>query len=118
MQVILQERISERIEGHIESTSRSSAVQLDTAEWLGDRGFRTFYRAKKVRRQPRTCCRTRAHGRRRLMSSRQKRRRGCCAYLGRTGGKELAGGSSGEGCRGRGGGEHPQERGAGKEAVQ
>ena len=36
------------------------------------------------------------------------------AILGRTGGKGLAEWSSGEGCWGRGGGEHPQERGASK----
>ena len=47
---IPQERISERIEGHIVgnlSTSSSAAVPLNTAEWLGDRGFRTFYPGKK-----------------------------------------------------------------------
>ena len=47
---IPQERISERIEGRIGgflSTSSSAAVPLDTAEWLGDRGFRTFSLGKK-----------------------------------------------------------------------
>ena len=44
---IPRERISERKEGHIESTSSSGAVPLDTAEWLGDRGFRTFFPGHK-----------------------------------------------------------------------
>ena len=47
---IPQERISERIEGRIGgflSTSSPAAVPLDTAEWLGDRGFSHFPRAKK-----------------------------------------------------------------------
>ena len=50
MQVIPQEQNSERIQGHVYeggSTSSSAAVQLDTAEWLGDRGFRTFSPAQK-----------------------------------------------------------------------
>ena len=45
-----QERISKRIEGHIvegQSTSSSAAIPLDTAEWLGDWGFRTFSPSKK-----------------------------------------------------------------------
>ena len=75
VQIVPQERTSEQIQGH---GTREAALQapqlfqLDTAEWLGDRGFRTFPRPKKVRRPPRrgvrTCCRTRARGRRRLMS--------------------------------------------------
>ena len=47
---ITQERISERIEGRIEgnpSTSSSAAAALNSAEWLGDRGFRTFSPHKK-----------------------------------------------------------------------
>ena len=75
MQIIPQERTSERIQGHVhegDSTSSSAAVSLDTAEWLGIGVFALFPRPKKVRRPPRsrvrTCCRTRAHGRRRLMS--------------------------------------------------
>ena len=50
MHDIPQEGISERIEGHIyegQSTSSSAAVPLDTAEWLEDRGFRTFSPGKK-----------------------------------------------------------------------
>ena len=47
MQVIPQERFSERMEGHIEGTSSSAAVPLDTAECAGDRGFRTFSPAQK-----------------------------------------------------------------------
>ena len=42
---IPQERISERIKGQIggnPSTSSSAAATLNSAEWLGDRGFRTF----------------------------------------------------------------------------
>ena len=50
LQGIPQARISERIEGHIieeGSTSSSAAVPLDTAEWLRERGFRTFSQDKK-----------------------------------------------------------------------
>ena len=47
---IPQERISERIEGRIggnPSTSSTAAAPLKSAEWLGDRGFRTFSPDKK-----------------------------------------------------------------------
>ena len=37
----------ERIEGHIEGTSSSAAVPLDTAEWLGEKVFHTFSLGKK-----------------------------------------------------------------------
>ena len=65
-QVIPQERFSERIEGQIvdvvpcmeqipgRGNSSSAAVPLDTAEWAGDRGFRTFSpeeKSAKSRRQ-------------------------------------------------------------------
>ena len=50
MHDIPQERISERIEGRIggnPSTSSSAAATLNSAEWLGDRCFRTFSPAEK-----------------------------------------------------------------------
>ena len=45
--IFLRSEFRSEFQEHIERTSSSAAVPLDTAEWLGNKGFRTFSPDKK-----------------------------------------------------------------------